>query len=79
MLEHKSLESTKGENKEITLTQREREVARALLKHFDEKMVARELGITKRAVGYHSENIRKKLGEKKTASALIKAEKYGLI
>ena len=61
------------------LTPREKEIARALLKHFYEKMVAQELGITKRTVGYHSENIRRKLGEKKTASALFKAEKHGLI
>jgi FixJ family two-component response regulator len=45
-----------------SLTDRQRQVLEALIKHGESKRVARELGITSRAVEEHMSRIREKLG-----------------
>lgn len=62
-----------------TLSEREKEVAKALLIYGNAKSIARELQITEYAVRYHFSNIRMKMGEDKTFSAVYKVVKYELI
>lgn len=63
----------------VKFTPREKEVAVAMIQCSSMKRAARVLGISYRTIDYHCNNIRIKMKENKTISAILKAYECGYI
>ena len=68
-----------GENKDMGLTQREKEVLLCLVQGLSNKEIARKLFISDKTVKIHVSRIFKKLNVKNRAQAVINAVKYDLV
>ena len=63
----------------LALTNRERQILELLARGRTEKGAARELGISNRAVGNRTRDIRQKMGVDSTKAAIVIAQRYNLI